>query len=88
MLMTRDGAQRLQNHAFACGDVLVWTIYERPADFPDHYIARPFSIRSGGPLNQYLLADDLSAIRHLLPAGLVRYDRHAKDHAEIVETWL
>jgi len=83
-------AQALQNSEAASGrELLLWTIYERPRDFPRHYVARPHrTMRDPGPLDVYLLADSLEGIRAQLPNGLHCLTRADGDEPQILETWL
>lgn len=72
--------------------LVMWTIYERPADFPDHFVVRPHLITRDGPVAQQVgcLTDSLEQARevasddgwrHLIP-------RAPEDDPVIVETWL
>jgi hypothetical protein len=70
----------------------MWTVYERPSDFPEHYVARRFEISKEGPVpsNAVVLAPDLDLLRGaLMDMGLsVRLERNPEDEAQIVETWM
>ena len=66
--------------------VEIWTVYERPLDYPQGYIARRW-------LNDVSTTDvvtgaSLDEVRDKLPPGLHLIPRHPKDDACIVETWL
>lgn len=69
----------------------IWTIYARPRDYPDHFVARKFLV---GPNNQPLatqdmfVADSVEEVRALLPPGLVCLARSPSDDLRIVESWL
>jgi len=77
-------ADQLQRRAIADGELLIWTVYERPRDFPQSYIARPHTtLKTRGPLPEYL-----EGVRALLPQGLACLDRLAGDEAPILETWI
>jgi hypothetical protein len=85
----RKEAELLQMNTIQSGDLLVWTVYERPTDYPDHYIARPFATRGGErPLQVHLQAPSVEELRDKLPHGLVRLERMEGDDPVIVETWL
>jgi hypothetical protein len=91
----QHSAQVIQGKAATVDDLLIWTIYERPADFPNSYIARPFSTLIGASqggvpygMRCYLEAATLNELRLLLPMGLYRLERNAADDKKIVETWL
>ena len=68
----------------------MWTVYEKPLDHPDGFIARRFESGKGGsrPTEDTLIGD-LEAIRStLLRAGLVKLDRNVADEPQIVEVWV
>lgn len=83
-----DNALRLQMYAQAAGDLLVWTIYEKPSDHPAFFVARPHSSRRGAPVAFVLLAPTLDGVRELLPPGLTRLPRDPTDDPVIVESWI
>ena len=67
----------------------MWTVYERPADHPQQYVARRWiAIPKAELTSEFLVADDLESLRQKLPAGLVRMDRNPGDDPVIVETWI
>jgi hypothetical protein len=72
------------------GVLSMWTIYDRPKDYPDGYIARRFDCTALGPVaTQHAYPGELELIRETLrAAGLVRMDRLPDDEPQIVETWL
>lgn len=73
-------------------DLSLWTVYDHPRDFPDHFVARRFSMRSGKPTSDVLTAPTLALLRKLLQDGvdyrLTRLERAPDDDPVIVETWL
>jgi hypothetical protein len=83
-------AQRVQNAAIRQGNLLIWTVYRRPLDFPDLYIARPHLIEPGQtePMPFHLQAATLAELRKLLLFGLYRMDRQPGDEAQIAESWM
>jgi hypothetical protein len=89
-------AQRIQNGAPAINDLLIWTVYARPADFPNSFICRPTSTLTRkvnaewAPyvLPVYLEADSLDALRLMLPHGLICMARSADDEPQILESWI
>jgi hypothetical protein len=83
-------AQMVHLSAATLGQLLIWKIYDHPADFPDWYVARPHIIRpkTGGPMPMHLMAKDLDQLRALLPEGLTRLNRAADDDPSIVEVWV
>ena len=70
----------------------VWTVYERPTDYPDGYVARMFlSIgRTTNPevTQVAIYAASLREVRSRLPAGLCQMARHEADDPHIVESWI
>lgn len=67
----------------------IWTVYERPLDHPQKFVARRWvSFLAPAPTSDVILADDLGALRKKLPAGLVRMPRQPGDDPVIVETWI
>lgn len=67
----------------------IWTVYERPLDHPDKYVARRWlATPEPEPTDDILLADDLEALRNQLPQGLVHMQRQPEDDAVIIETWI
>ena len=65
---------------------LLWTVYDHPPDYPDHFVARLFA--DGVETNVGFLADTLEALRDKLPPGLYPLARSPSDPPSIVETWL
>jgi len=68
----------------------IWTVYERPQDYPDRCVARRWLATTPvpSPTDDVLLADDLAGLRQQMPAGLVRMPRHQDDDPVILETWM
>lgn len=67
----------------------LWTVYQRPPDHPDKYVARRWVIRPApAPTDEALMADDLNSLRQMLPPGLVCLARNPGDDPFIVETWI
>lgn len=68
-----------------------WTIYIRPKDFPDKYVARRW-VANGGrvwPTDDILLADDPEDLRAAMAQkGLTRFGRVPSDDPVIMEVWL
>jgi hypothetical protein len=73
------------------GVLTMWTIYDRPADYPDGFIARCFETGAGPePVpTDYTIMGSLEAIRASMErCGLYRMNRNEGDHQSVVETWL
>jgi hypothetical protein len=71
----------------------MWTVFERPRDFPNSFVARRFVIRTNGTIEaepKALIASDLEGIRDLIRAidpNLFCLPRNENDEPQIVETW-
>jgi len=71
------------------GELIVWTIYEAPDDFPDGFVTRPWTTTADGPVpGMAHLSATLDAAREAVPPGLFRLDRSPEDDPKIVESWL
>lgn len=72
------------------GGLIMWTVYDHPADFPDEFVARAWRITAGKaePTNISFTAPSLEEVRALLPPGLALLGRSESDDPKIVETWL
>src|SRR5580698_1109810 len=72
------------------GVLPMWTIYEKPLDHPEGYIARRFESGKGvhGPTMD-TIEGELEAIRDIFQrAGLFKLPRDDGDEPQIVETWV
>lgn len=72
--------------------LVMWTVYERPSDFPHSYVIRRHVAFSDGrdiadPL-PLAVGPTLEAVRLALPPGLYRIQRHPLDQPQIVESWI
>lgn len=83
-------AAQVQGAAQSLGQLLIWTIYDHPLDFPDCFVARPQIIRpkTSGPMPMHLMAKELDALRALLPDGLTCLKRDPSDDPFIIEVWV
>jgi hypothetical protein len=68
----------------------MWTIYNRPADYPGHYVVRRHAILRGrseptGDFSIHLTLQD--ARSQGIPPGLYCLPRSPEDDPVIVETW-
>jgi hypothetical protein len=69
----------------------IYTIYEHPKDFPDHFVLRGFTITKDKPIpdKDPLLFKTLEMARKLLEgSGKTRLARNPSDDPCIVESWL
>jgi hypothetical protein len=71
------------------GELAMWTVYDKPRDYPEHYVARCFRVRGGAnPTEHVILTKSLRQLRMVLhSAGLTCLSRSDQDDAKIVETW-
>jgi hypothetical protein len=79
-----------QQEASQRGRLTIWTIYDRPLDHPEGFIARRFEVGDGvsGPTRD-TITGKLEDIRQAFEkAGLVKMRREAGDEPQIVESWL
>lgn len=67
----------------------MWTVYDHPRDYPEHYVARCFRVRGGSDATEHaLVTKSLPQLRKVLQAaGLTCLTRSDKDEPQIVETW-
>lgn len=67
----------------------IWTVYERPSDHPQSFVARRWlTTPQPAPTDEVLLAGSLDSLRKKLPGGLHRMPRQSGDDPVIVETWV
>jgi hypothetical protein len=69
----------------------LWTVYERPADYPGGFVARRHVVDGKGgmvPTPEAFYGGSLDSVRDQLPPGLVMLARQPEDHPHIVEVWL
>lgn len=72
------------------GILSIWTVYDRPKDYPDTFVARRFEAGKGvhGPTGD-TVTGDLNQIREAMNMnGLYRMPRAPSDDRHIVETWM
>jgi hypothetical protein len=80
-----------QSDAARRGALAIWTVYNRPDDYPDGYIARMFEAAPGGTTTptDMALTGELDGIRQVLAkARHIRLDRKPDDAPQVVESWL
>jgi hypothetical protein len=74
------------------GMLAMWTVYDQPSDYPDHYVARCHIVGNGGiqcPTYNIVKSNVLQSLRATMrAAGLSCLSRHESDDPKIVETWL
>lgn len=67
-------------------ELSMWTIYERPLDYPHSFVARRWTLN--GPTKDIIIGHTLIEVHAYLPPGLYRIGRHPSDDPVIVETWI
>jgi hypothetical protein len=79
-----------QWQAFQRGAFTIWTIYDRPSDFPDGYIARRFEVGGGNTVaTRDTVTGKLDDIRQAFwRAGLMKLTRRDGDEPQVVESWV
>ncbi len=72
--------------------LVMFVIYDHPKDMPDFFVARRWFVLKGKeePIADGLVfyAEELAALREMLPPGLVMLARCDGDDPTILETWL
>lgn len=71
--------------------VSIWTVYDKPLDYPEQFVARRFEVFAGlaRPTDDVITSLYLERIRMDMQArGLYRLDRNPNDEPCIVECWL
>ena len=69
----------------------IWTIYEKPLDFPLLYVARRFEIMRDGPrpTEDVITSRDIELVRRALSLrGLTPLPREEGERVQIVESWI
>jgi len=62
----------------------IWTIYNKPYDFPNLYVARLYDNEK--PTQQFVTAETLDQVRKLIP--LTPIPRDPEDPPMVVESWI
>jgi len=81
-----------QYEAAKRGQLVIWTIYDRPRDHPQGFIARRVEVGAGKPAptsTDDVLTGDLEELRNMFwNAGLAKRTRQEGDDPHIVESWI
>lgn len=81
--------EKIQAQAQVRNDLLTWTVYDHPTDYPGHYVIRPYSAKLDAPLTVHFKHEQLDAVRAALAnMGLTCLPRAEGDDPCIVEVWL
>lgn len=85
---THNGRRRPMNDDDR--EISLYTIFERPLDFPNSFVVRRFKTLGGTVKTCELVAvaPTLEAARAALPPGLFNLRRKDQDEPHIVETWI
>jgi hypothetical protein len=86
-----DRAPPLACDRSSSGELALWTVYNRPADFPDKIVARQFYVQVEGafPTGKLITTETLCEMRvKLCRRGLFRLERAENDDPKVVETWI
>lgn len=82
----------IHNYALKVGLLPMWTIYDKPTDYPDEFVARMHVAGevTGAVIGEgaVIRAKTLNEVREKLPPGLHCLGRESADEAQIVETWI
>jgi hypothetical protein len=73
------------------GPLSMYVIYERPLDYPDHYVVRRWAVFLGDlspDAAPHAVTLTLEAARASIPHGMVALPRNADDEPQIVESWI
>lgn len=70
--------------------LVIWTVYERPKDFPESYVARLWEVTADGPkATENVVIGSLEDVRATLrDMHLTRLARADGDDPVILETWI
>lgn len=84
-------AHRAVIGAHSAGYRVVWAIYDRPIDFPNHVVARMWLAAhidlDPQPTHDIIVGRSVEEVRMQLPGGLLWRDRTPGDEPRLVETW-
>lgn len=83
----REFQEKISEHIADYANVI--TVYEKPKDYPDKYVARLFLVNSKvKPTKIFIVKDTLKEVRNQIPASYIRMSRSAEDDPVIYETYL
>lgn len=79
-----------QREAQDKGALNIWTVFDRPKDFPESYVARRFEVTAAGSVpTDDIFQGELSSLReNFRRCGLTCLTRQEQDEPQIVECWL
>lgn len=70
--------------------VIMYTIFNAPTDFPNHFVMRRSRVYPGQVIPEYTagLYTSLEEAREDIPPSCINLGRHTQDVPSIVETWI
>lgn len=83
--------QQRQIESYEAGALNMWTVYDKPRDYPNLTVARRFVVnrRHGSQPTADIIGGGLEDIRRVFTqAGLTCLPRKKEDEPQIVEVWL
>jgi hypothetical protein len=86
-ILTFSEASLLQA-AYGRDDVVLWTCYKFPKDYPTKFVARPSLARRQLVFHGVVMADDIDGLRDMLPRGLTCLGKNPGDDKKIIEVWV
>lgn len=72
-------------------ELIIWTVYDKPKDFPNNFVARKQIIGEGQSrwTGDIVICNDLKKIQaHMERQFLFRLPRNEDDDPKIVECWM
>jgi hypothetical protein len=69
----------------------IWTVYEKPTDYPDSFVARRFVVNADGhgPTDEVIVSPSYERIAdEMLNRGLINIGRQPEDDRVIKECWV
>lgn len=71
-------------------ELSIWTIYDHPADYPELFVARLWTVgQDGVEASHTMTAETLELLQgEMEKMNLTRMDRRPEDDPVIVETWM
>jgi hypothetical protein len=85
------GVLQVQHNAMQRGALTVWTIYDKPNDYPHGTMARRHEVNGEGLVypTDHMLFGALEELREIFDgAGLVKIVRVRQDDPKIIESWV
>ena len=72
------------------GDMVIYTIYDKPKDYPEHYVMRMLIVRDTKVIFGPLISKEktLAEVRKKLKPGMVMMPSYENDDRAILETWM